>query len=127
MLPLKVALPFSAMGNSSGPRTTSMKGSQSATLEVETERWTADEAESLPEAWIREVGVARVNCGRSKVSLEAWYTPLACPLTDSSGDTGCEGGATSRAKWTSASRGVPSQRVSRVPEPEPAGWIRPSS
>ena len=71
MLPLKVALPFSETGNSAGPRTTSMKGSQSARLDVSMERRTADVSESVPEAVTWEVGVASVNCGRSKVSSAA--------------------------------------------------------
>jgi hypothetical protein len=60
------------MGNRAGPRTTEIKGSQSARLEVVTERRTADEADSVPEAWMWDVGVVRVNCGRSRESLATW-------------------------------------------------------
>jgi hypothetical protein len=38
-----------------------MKGSQSARLEVEMERWTAEADDNVPEAWTWDVGVARVN------------------------------------------------------------------
>ena len=69
MLPVKVALPFSMTGNIAGPRTTAIKGSQSARLEVETERRTAEVADSVPEACTWLVGVVRVNCGRSRVSV----------------------------------------------------------
>ena len=58
-------------GNSAGPRTAATKGSQSMRLEVETERWRADVEDKLPEAWMWLVGVARVNCGRSRVSEAA--------------------------------------------------------
>ena len=61
MPPLNLALPFSTIGNSAGPRTTEMKGSQSARLEVEMERWTAEADDNVPEAWTWDVGVARVN------------------------------------------------------------------
>ena len=47
--------------NCAGPRTMAIKGSQSARLEVETERRTADAADTVPEAWMRDVGVVRVN------------------------------------------------------------------
>src|SRR5208283_3460322 len=77
ILPLKEARPFSTTGNSAGPRTTAAKGSQSARLEVETDRCRADEEESVPEACTRLVGVVRLNSGRSSVSLAAWYTPVA--------------------------------------------------
>ena len=71
MLPVKAALPFSITGNIAGPRTTAIKGNQSARLEVEMDRRTADVADSVPEAWMWLVGVVRVNCGRSNVSLAA--------------------------------------------------------
>src|ERR1700728_1750572 len=72
MLPLNVARPFSTTGNSAGPRTTATKGSQSARLEVESDRRSADEEERVPEACTRLVGVVRLNCGSSRVSLAAW-------------------------------------------------------
>ena len=50
MLPLKAALPFNVMGNIAGPRTTVMKGIQSARLDVVTERWMAEVADNVPDA-----------------------------------------------------------------------------
>ena len=83
MLPLKVALPFSWTGNSSGPRTAARKGIQSATLVVETERRTADLDDSVPEAWSRDVGELRVKRGRSSVSLDAWKRPSVWAVSGS--------------------------------------------
>jgi hypothetical protein len=49
-----------------------MKGSQSARLDVVTESRTADVADSVPEAWMWEVGVARVNWDKDRASSTAW-------------------------------------------------------
>src|ERR1700676_45016 len=50
MPPLNVAPPFSTTGQRAGPRTASIKGSQSTRLEVVMERRTADVEDSVPDA-----------------------------------------------------------------------------